>query len=884
MKVHYLLVLLVFITTIPFASQSNVADVKVPPKGQATHSRKIRSTTAFMCSNLTSCAGRCSKKRMFHNIKDSWNKPACYCDPECDKVFTDCCADYVEKCAKHKKIPVKKISKEWSCFKRKEYPFKLWMVDECRINWPKNDSNVKYCALFKETYPKASWITPVFASKTTYRNRYCALCNGVTKFKSWKYEDIECKNKRPKGNAETKLKYYDKYCNAFTIKFKTRTRGIRYCYDVIKSCKYYHDKTVSMDCAIGATGLLSSFLSTYKNFGCLTCNRKKEDPAVSFTCGPRKGGCTITGCKTGVPLSTIVGGYDDFHLVDYTFNQKSRCSEGQIYDNVAKLCRNLLIHNTTTSNNFLQQLAVRLTFEQTKTPCLKQIKNETTSKYIRESFLTVLKEKLNMYQTLQNTSTQWRFHDLDVYLDTNNTIVTFKSLRAPSLNETLELNFFKNELKIGKIDVNGLEVQCLFVLAKFDTKEATCPDNNTYSVNVDELESRNGSIYLNTTRTEYRAGEYLLYQYINETRVALCRDSKPADCLYHLQVKNQSHWKKFDNRSIYSLVTNSWFHYGEYSLVNGSLWLCLTKDYRKHTRSTLAKPRSIHYTILGYGTTVSFSVSITSLTSLLVVYSMFSELRNLPGKNLMLFSTILALAQTAWIVQSTIVSKWPGLCPTFNVAMQFLFLASFSSSLSIAVHSFVTFNALSKGKLRRRSEGGLFLKYAMFGVGLPFLYVLGCLILDTNNVVPFKYGTANGHCWFATTSVLYIGFLYPAFFLLLCSMAVFFATLRVIHKCTKASQKLAQKAGGASKKHLCIFLRMSTLMGFTWLSAVFHIFCPDVLAFEYLFVFANGFQGLYLAFAFLSTENVRKIVLGRKGKEMNGSSVMTKRHMSTTNM
>ena len=151
---------------------------------------------------------------------------------------------------------------------------------------------------------------------------------------------------------------------------------------------------------------------------------------MTFTCGPREFGIT----KTSVPLSTIVGGY--FHLVDYTVNQKSRCSEGQIYDNVAKLCRNLLIYNTTTSNNFLQQLAVRLTFEQTKTPCLKQIKNETTSKYIRESFLTVLKEKLNMYQSLQNTSTQWRFHDLDVYLDTNNTIVTFKSLRAPSLKES----------------------------------------------------------------------------------------------------------------------------------------------------------------------------------------------------------------------------------------------------------------------------------------------------------------------------------------------------------------------------------------------------------------------------------------------------------------
>ena len=40
------------------------------------------------------------------------------------------------------------------------------------------------------------------------------------------------------------------------------------------------------DCKFGRTGLLSFSRSTYKNLGCLTCNRKKTNETVNFTCSP----------------------------------------------------------------------------------------------------------------------------------------------------------------------------------------------------------------------------------------------------------------------------------------------------------------------------------------------------------------------------------------------------------------------------------------------------------------------------------------------------------------------------------------------------------------------------------------------------------------------
>ena len=875
MNIYCIFFSVMFIANFSFTKQSRVKVTFLAE--QVEFQRRVkRETKNPICTNLTSCEGRCSKKRMFHDIEDM-DKQTCYCDPECDEVFTDCCADYHEKCGKPMKEPPMKTLEQWSCFSRKEYPFKIWMISGCKAGWSKKDKNAKYCPLFKDANPVISWITPVYAAKATYRNRYCALCNGVKEFKTWKHKNITCSVKVPKKSTEEqKLKHYDKYCDASTIEFKTRKRGIRYCYDVKTSCKYCGkycgDEEAYEDCINGTTGLLSCFGHMYKNLGCLTCNIKKSEPVFE-----------------PISISTAIETSEKQPYIDLApNNEEQACASHEIYDAAANLCRRLFLYNANSSKTHLKQSAVRLTFKQNKTSCPIQIMNENGTNYVRQNLSNLLTKKLDTYQQqrFKNESAQWHFHDFDVYLGANRTIVTFQILTLRSLNQTMDMKYFTEELKIWKIEVSFVhsESDCVFVLESFDTKDAFCLDNKTYPVIFDDLQAQNGSIYLNATEKMYKPGEFMLYQYENETRVALCLDSKPADCLYHMPVSNRSRWEEFDNRSIYSMVTKSWFHYGEYSRINGSLWLCVTNNFTRQTRWRLVSSRSIHKTILGYATVVSMIMSIVSLIILLLVYSMFSALRNLPGKNLMLFAAVLALAQSSWLIQNVIILKSPGLCTTMNVIMQYLLLATFSCSLAIAVHSFATFNALSKGKLTRRSEGGLFLKYAMFGLGLPLFYVVGCLFLDTNDVVPFSYGTPSGHCWFGTTRALYMGFLYPGLFLLLCNMVLFFATLRVIHKCTKASQKLAEKNGTANKQHFGIYVRMSTVMGFTWLVAVFNIIFPDAIVFDYIFTFLNGFQGVYLAFAFLSTANVRKIVLKTRRKKMDNLTSNITREMSTTNM
>ena len=50
------------------------------------------------CHPQKSCAGRCTKDRQFQRDLIGKEHPDCFCDPFCDSVFNDCCADYDKEC------------------------------------------------------------------------------------------------------------------------------------------------------------------------------------------------------------------------------------------------------------------------------------------------------------------------------------------------------------------------------------------------------------------------------------------------------------------------------------------------------------------------------------------------------------------------------------------------------------------------------------------------------------------------------------------------------------------------------------------------------------------------------------------------------------------
>ena len=332
----------------------------------------------------------------------------------------------------------------------------------------------------------------------------------------------------------------------------------------------------------------------------------------------------------------------------------------------------------------------------------------------------------------------------------------------------------------------------------------------------------------------------MLYKSHNQTKIATCKISLPTNCKYVL--KSNSSWKLFSNRSIFSNVTNMWFEFGEYSTVDGVAWLCLSEKI--NLKEDKSKSNKFHTLTLTYSSLFCLTISIVSLIVLLFIYSITPSLRNLPGKNLMLLCCVLALAQFLWLLQGQ-ASKLHKMCIIFSHLLHFLFLASFSSATSIALLHFLTFQAIANGRLGKVNVEKAFLRYCLFSLGFPLAWVSAFSLLYYYGILLLNYGSVEGHCWLGNVKGMYVSFFAPIFTLLCLNFVLLLATVNVIRKCSQASQKLAEGVKASVKKSdVWIYIRMATLMGFTWLLGVFQLSFPSVVVFDYLFVFVNGLQGV----------------------------------------
>ena len=461
-------------------------------------------------------------------------------------------------------------------------------------------------------------------------------------------------------------------------------------------------------------------------------------------------------------------------------------------------------------------------------------------------------------------NTDWTLSGIVIYVDkTEDVTVLFQNLATKSdMNET-ELFSPVKFLKLHQInflyDLYNASSLCSYSLIAKSSQRMKCLDKQQSNVTVSMEKATtfdNGTIFYRPTGQMFKPGEYILFKCHNQTKLATCKTSTPANCKHIL--KSDSNWKLLPNQSIYSNATKTWFKFGEYSIVDNVAWLCFSKS-----TSSEGQSKTVHEIILTYASIVCLSISILSLTVLLFIYSITPALRNLPGKNLMLLCCVLAFAHLLWLFQER-AFQFHKACVALSIALHFLFLASFSCSTSIAVLTFLTFRAIGKGKFGKSGEGNTFLRYALFSLGFPSAWVFVFGLLDNYGVLSLEYGSIKGYCWLGNVKGLYISFITPLFTLLCINLGLLFVTVNMIRKCSQANKKLVQSAkSSVQRNHVWIYIRMATLMGFTWLLAVFQLVFPRVLVFDYLFVFVNGLQGFYIALAFLFTDNVKKILSKR---------------------
>ena len=278
--------------------------------------------------------------------------------------------------------------------------------------------------------------------------------------------------------------------------------------------------------------------------------------------------------------------------------------------------------------------------------------------------------------------------------------------------------------------------------------------------------------------------------------------------------------------------------------------------------------------------------SIIGCVLLLVTYSLFRELRTLPGKLLMNLAAAILASDVTLIglltLSAHIASK--EYCTTVAIILHFTFLSRFSWMSVIAFHLLSVFSKPFSPQYLSQShklqvERKVLLCALASGWLLPLLIVVACVSLHFSADV-IGYGE-NARCWIAQRDALIGGFIVPAYLSVLFNIVCFAVVCWSIF-CATHRHKAHTRTQAS---HVRVYISLGVLMGLTWPSGFVAMLVNSVVPW-YFFVALNSTQGLLLSIMFVCTKRnaglYRSLCMGVGVGKTHHSAVMT--GVSTTSL
>lgn len=324
---------------------------------------------------------------------------------------------------------------------------------------------------------------------------------------------------------------------------------------------------------------------------------------------------------------------------------------------------------------------------------------------------------------------------------------------------------------------------------------------------------------------------------------------------------------------------------------------------------------------------ISFSlgiISIVVLAAVIVTYSIFEKLRNLPGLNTMSLTISLFLGELLFITSGSIQQNEEILCSIVGAFLHFIFLASFFWMNVMSYDVFRTFaNKCILTRIRKKRR--YFPKYSLYAWGAPALIVGVCCILDFTKYFPnveIGYGGSSDSsysysinanidnetetllpisklskrkfgCWIQNPVAALVAFGSPMIAILFANAIMFVRTIICIRSVTKfvsLRTRRSSVSNAIGKHDVMLYVRMSTVMGFTWIfglaSSIVSSFtdkptgnvCITLHTLGLLFIIFNCSQGLFIFGVFVCNRRVGalyKELFGQLKKNLSRQSSTT---------
>ncbi|XP_073242860.1 uncharacterized protein [Porites lutea] len=813
-----------------------------------------------------SCWNKCEDRSTQWDELDSQGRSEehCHCDQAC-LTYHDCCADYTRYCHPLSPVPQGMDNANYICSRistDKKIAIGVFMISTCAAGWKDEEVRSKCLSGANATnriFTSANVLEGIpvalfdpLRQGIHYSNIYCGICNNVIKFFLIFWElKFRCNTKPPRGfnNTQT-LDYMLKYCPTRVVlppeQFKVRS-----CFPMVSSCSIEKQTQHKDGCLKGKSGVVfeGETLKNYKNYHCVLCNGLSMTEA---SCGPREPD-TIFEPKSFeivMQFEPLITNQQKIKRTKVTLT----CPPYRVYDPHLETCRTGYVPNP------LHAIRDKYRVKFWMHPLDGQIRPVTPDQFSIAFCKTFALDPSQIDEIVFAFEDNSKAVVFNLYAGASSRI---NDLTHMPYKDNMDVSVLFNFNESFEISINNKTWEVIRVTER----QLACVESVEYFPGEFKL-LPTGQAKINKTGQTLPSNRFFVVNDgSNNKSLFVCKSKFTVQCSFLLLPLRSYEYSIFANKTLLHIITGRVYSTGEYDVNGEKVMICTNyTDYQvnyTNTSTQVIEPNITAKTesrILWYFTVVGFSVSVFALVLTLVIHSIFAEMRRpLPGKNLMSLCLALTLAQFTWMLGTGDTDK-PTFCTTVAAVIHYLFLVSFACMAIIAFDTRRTFSSqISRApgiSIGGQNKNIRFLKYTCLAWGLPMLFVGGCVILDHFQVVFIGYGNEDA-CWLVSSDGKIIVFAVPIASVLLYNIGAFSHTIWAINSARKQTIRV-KSARQDQKVVLKIYLRLVTLMGFTW----FFSFSAELVhkTLIYPFVALTAIQGVFIFVAFVCKTRVLKLI------------------------
>ena len=796
-----------------------------------------------------SCPGRdsCRETRNNRFLEIDWKKRNCFCDNDC-AMYGDCCIDAPSYRAEEQDAR----SLLFQCTNLKQYG-DIYMRGRCPRDW--SLPNIRKACESPEQVSDPFGTTPVTNPDTgvTYRNYYCAVCNGDARILFWQPR-LECPTLTGYSKRFQNLTtdfiadrlVFDKARGQWGVELdtggipvfhecyidpaapETIVQRIRTCRGVktIMDCPEGHPNPHTLELCRSYTAVMFAPSSAYRNVHCAICNGADLNSLICLNLSPygRFNWQQNFNSFAFAVLFDING--------DLTASVGQRCGEGELYDPFFRKCRNVVCARETdvfSDGRCVNALDVIASTTTTTTTSTTTITTTTT--------------------TATTTTT----------ISTTQTTTTIATTTPSTTATTTEATVISSTTSLPSPPS----------VAPTTSASESPPTAETTTSRPRPLPSKP------TTSNSPKSPS-------TSPSTTSTRQPQSAPILTCQKVLLEVGEFEMDagNTTVFVPAYDKSFNSSSFEISGERILICVFEELADSVGESKFSPE------MGYVTVAGLGVSIVCLVLHLVASSLAPELQNLSGKNLISLCISLLGGYSCFL--ANLFRTGGGRaeeCISIAAAMFYFFLASFFWMLTIAFDVCRSLKIATKQlRLTSGTQWKKFFIYSVFAWLTPLLILIAALILDlmsdeVENEFKPRFGL-NDLCWFGNKKALIVFFAVPFGVIMVTNVVLFFLSACMVYDTTKTggghgAAKIT--CSGHSRDNFRLYLRLAVIMGLTWITGLVAALL-DAEPVWFGFVILNTLQGLFILLAFTCKRKVARSIRERLSVQDDAQSSSQQQH------